>query len=148
MSWTYTGNPASSAKDAVRFTIADTLVENSYVTDEEIAWALAQSGNNVPSASAIIARALSAQFSTLSDEEIGPLKFKYAERAKNYEKIATRLESQSTSSQVNLSGIYGGGINVADKLQNEQDSSLVQPRLFRDQFKPVNVVDVDTRNSE
>ena len=145
MSWSYSGDPADSAMDAVRFTIADTLVDNSYVTDEEILWALGQSDQNVSAASAIVARALSAQFSTLSDEEIGPLKFKYAERAKNYEKIATRLESQSASSQTNLSGIYGGGINVADKLQNAQDTSLVQPRLYRDQFKPINTVDVDTR---
>lgn len=146
MAWTYTGNPASSAKDAVRFTIADTKSEDAYVTDEEILWALSQTGQNISAASAIIARALSAQFSTLSDEEIGPLKFKYAERAKNYEKIATRLESQSASSQVNLSGVYGGGIEVADKLQNQQDTSLVQPRFYRDEFKPVDVVNIDPTN--
>ena len=143
MSWSYSGDPSESALDAVRFTIADTKSEDAYVTDEEIAWALSQTGQNISAASAIIARALSAQFSTLSDEEIGPLKFKYAERAKNYEKIATRLESQSASSQVNLSGIYGGGINVADKLQNKQDTSLVQPRFYRDEFKPVDVVNLD-----
>lgn len=147
MSWSYSGDPSESAMDAVRFTIADTLAENAYVTDEEILWALSQSEQNVSAASVIVARALSAQFSTLSDEEIGPLKFKYAERAKNYEKIANRLESSSSSSQQNLSGLYGGGIEVSDKLQNQYDTSLVQPRLFRDQFKPVNVTELDPRDS-
>jgi len=130
MAWTYSGNPSNSSKDAVRFLIADTKVEDSFVTDEEIEWSLVQSNTNIYGAAAIVARALSAQFSTLADEEIGPLRFKYAERAKNYEKVAIRFEN-SSSKQQSLSGVYAGGIDVADKDSQEADSSLVQPSLFK-----------------
>jgi hypothetical protein len=147
MSWTYSGDPSKTLKDAVRFTVADTKSDDGYVTDEEINWALSQCGQSVPTASALVARALSTQFATMSDEEIGPLKFKYAERSKNYALVADRLEGDANKATA-LTGIYGGGINLADKIQNEQDSSLVTPRLFRDQFKPMIVSSTDMRLSE
>jgi len=36
MSWTYSGNPASSTKDFCRFTIGDVIEEDSIMQDEEI----------------------------------------------------------------------------------------------------------------
>jgi len=128
MAWTYSGNPASSSKDAVRFLVADTNTDDPFVTDEEITWALSQSSSNIYKAASLVARALSAKFSTLSDEVIGPLQFKYAERAKNYEKIAERLE-KSESKSLSLDGIYCGGVNVSDKESNAANSSIVQPEL-------------------
>jgi hypothetical protein len=130
MSWTYTGNPLNSQKDAVRFLVADTKVEDSFVTDEEILWALQQSNNDTYLAVVVVARALSAQFSVLADEEIGPLKFKYAERAKNYAKIAAQYDNDN-SKNVALSGMYSGGIDVADKEANRLDTSLVKPSFAR-----------------
>lgn len=126
MSWTYSGDPNESTKDAVRFLVADTKVDDSFVTDEEISWALTQSNDDVYAATVIVAKALSAQFSTLADEEIGPLKFKYAERAKNYEKIASRYDNDS-SKAIALTGIYCGGISVSEKEESRFDTSLVQP---------------------
>lgn len=128
MAWTYSGDPSSSNKDAVRFLIADTDVSDSFVTDEEILWALSVSSDDINQAAAIVARALSAKFSTLSDETIGPLQFKYAERAKNYEKIAIRME-KTASNSISLNGIYCGGVDISEKEANESDSSLVQPEF-------------------
>lgn len=128
MAWTYTGNPASSAKDSVRFLIADTNVDDSFVTDEEITWCLSQVSSNIYQAASLVARSLSAKFSTLSDEVIGPLQFKYAERAKNYENIAKRLE-KTASNSTSLSGIYCGGVDVAEKESNAANTSLVQPEF-------------------
>lgn len=128
MAWTYSGNPASSPKDSVRFLIADTDADEAFVTDEEIAWSLSQVSQNIYQAASLVARSLSAKFSTLSDETIGPLQFKYAERAKNYEKTADRLEKQGSKS-TSLTGIYCGGCDVSEKESNEYDTSLVQPEF-------------------
>jgi len=128
MAWTYSGNPASSSKDSVRFLVADTNVDDAFVSDEEINWCLSQTFSNIYQAASLVARSLSAKFSTLSDETIGPLQFKYAERAKNYEKIAQRFEKSSYST-TSLSGIYCGGIDVAEKASNSTDTSLVQPEF-------------------
>lgn len=128
MAWTYSGNPASSTKDSVRFLVADTNVDDAFVTDEEINWCLSQTSSNIYQAASLVARSLSAKFSTLSDETIGPLQFKYAERAKNYEKIALRLD-KTASNTTSLSGIYCGGVDVAEKASNAADTSLVQPEF-------------------
>jgi hypothetical protein len=126
MSWSYSGDPSESNKDAVRFFVADTKSEEAFVTDEEVEWCLVQTSNDVYGATAMVARALSAYFSTLADEEIGPLKFKYAERAKNYDRLVSKYE-KLVSSHTQLSGISCGGIDISDKLSNRADSSLVQP---------------------
>lgn len=43
MTYSYSGNPSLTAKDAVRFLTGDTLEEVSLLSDEEIAYLLAQS---------------------------------------------------------------------------------------------------------
>lgn len=50
--WTYSGDPSASAKDAVRFLIADTDVDNQLLRDAEITWALAEHDQNVRRAAA------------------------------------------------------------------------------------------------
>ena len=42
MSWTYSGDPATSDKDAVRFLTGDTDAGDQLASDEEIAYALSQ----------------------------------------------------------------------------------------------------------
>ena len=38
MAWTYSGDPSSSARDAIRFLVGDTDTNDQLVTNEEIAW--------------------------------------------------------------------------------------------------------------
>lgn len=122
MTWAYSGNPSASNKDAVRFLVADTKAEEAYVTDEEILWALLQN-NNIYAAAEIVSQAISAQFSTLADEEIGPLKFKYAERAKSYSAIAKRFGNLAATQQT--MNIYCGGISKSDVALNDADTDRV-----------------------
>lgn len=64
-SWTYSGNPANSAKDQVRFYLGDTDSANPEMMDEEILWAISLRGNNW-GATALCAMALATKYSRLT----------------------------------------------------------------------------------
>ena len=38
MTWTYSGDPATNARDAIRFLTGDTDTNDQLINDEEIAW--------------------------------------------------------------------------------------------------------------
>ena len=46
MSWTYSGNPADSRKDALRFLIGDTIEAEPVLQDEEIEFLIVEYGSN------------------------------------------------------------------------------------------------------
>ena len=89
--WSYSGDPASSDKDAVRFLIGDTDVDESFVTDEEINWAIANN-SNVYAAAAEVAENLAAKFATNAEQiKVGPLFETYQNRSARYADVAKRL---------------------------------------------------------
>ena len=42
MTWTYSGDPATNARDSIRFLVGDTDTNDQLVSDEEIAWTNSQ----------------------------------------------------------------------------------------------------------
>ena len=111
MAWEYSGNPADSDKDAVRFLIGDTDTTEQLVQDEEIEWALLENADAY-SAAAEVAQSLSAKFATLAQStKIGPISENYSTRAANYEKIATRLEKKA--GKKGAIGVVGASENSA-----------------------------------
>ena len=144
MTWTYSGDPANSDKDTVRFLVGDNHEDNPLVTDEEIQWALSRNAN-VYTAAANVAQALSAYFSTLaSSTEIGPIKIDYGKRADYYASRAKELQ-QSAFTTATVAP-YAGGISVADKEANESDTDRVQPGIsvgIHDFISPVTPNEVE-----
>lgn len=66
MSWTYSGNPTTSPKDAVRFWCQDTSSERPLLSDEEIAYLVAMAApiwSNDIATAALAADAIVAKFS-------------------------------------------------------------------------------------
>ena len=127
MTWTYTGDPSSSNKDEVRFLAGDTDFDSQLVTDEEIAYAIAQEANN-RMAAVRVARAIAAKFSRDVDKAVGDLKISLSQRYKQYVALISTLESEAA--------IYGavpfaGGISVSQKDTLEDDSDRVQPSFKR-----------------
>lgn len=119
MTWSYTGNPASSSKDAIRFLVGDTVSTDALVTDEEIAWALTQN-TNVNIAASIIAKGLATKFATMKvSVKIGPISEEYGNRAKFYSDRAKELEK--TAYEGTTLNIYGGGISASDKAIQSSD---------------------------
>lgn len=127
MSWTYSGDPASSTKDTIRFLVGDTLVDEPLCSDEEIAWAITQNSDTY-AAAALIANGISTYFARMADaEEIGPIKTTFNNRIKYYTAKAKELEAKVGSN----SGLifYAGGISVSDKLANNSDTDR-EPTAF------------------
>jgi hypothetical protein len=125
--WTYSGDPSDSDRDAVRFLCGDTDENDQKISDEEIAWLLVQQ-SSVYFAAASAARGISAAYSeAVKSKTVGPVTISYAERAKEYSELAARLEAQAKSGAVLAFQPYVGGISKADKLSREQETDWVKP---------------------
>lgn len=94
MTWTYSGNPASSDRDAVRFTVGDTDTTDQLITNEEIAYLLTIH-NGVGMASVGAARAIAAKFSRKADQSrsVGDLTLsqQYSQQSFSYHHLADHL---------------------------------------------------------
>lgn len=96
MTWTYSGNPGSSSRDAVRFLIGDTAGGDQLVSDEEIAYLLTEE-TTVRSAAGRACEAIAAAFGRNSDQSksVGDLSLSesWSQRATSYLTLADRLHS-------------------------------------------------------
>jgi len=138
MTWSYSGNPASSDKDTVRFLVGDTKTDDPLVTDEEIDWAITEEINKY-CAAALIAESISAYFATQADlVKIGPIWEQYTKRSENYAKKAKDLRNKSSNK--NTFAVYAGGIDIADKINHYNDTTLIQPE-FTKGFTDMDAVD-------
>lgn len=109
MSWSYSGDPNLSAKDAVRFYTSDTDIEDQLMQDEEISFLLSQCPNPYQAAS----KALEIMISKLlrqADTTIGELQVQYTQRATQLQAIVASMNA-STSYPITLTVGTGGGTN-------------------------------------
>jgi hypothetical protein len=94
MTWTYSGDPSASAKDAVRFTIGDTDDTDELISDEEVTY-LISIHNGVGMASVGAARAIAAKYSRKADQSraVGDLSLsqQYSQQSFNYHHLADHL---------------------------------------------------------
>lgn len=134
MAWTYSGDPASSEKDYVRFLVGDTDTNDQLVQDEEIEAVLADEGN-VSLAAAIIAEAIAGKYSRLADISVGKTSISYSQRAASYLALATRLRKQSKQKAIFRVRPYAGGISRSDKENVENNDDRVKPIFEKDLFK-------------
>ena len=125
MTWTYSGNPSGTNRDAIRFMIGDTDNTDQLVTDEEIAYALAQEGNVYVSA-ARICRSLASRYARYMDQSLGDLSISYSQRYQQFTELANRLEFDG-SSRVGIP--YAGGISQSDKDTVDADTDRIQPAI-------------------
>lgn len=99
MTWTYTGNPASSDRDAVRFLVADTDSTDPLISDEEIAYLL-DLYTEAPHAAVGAARAIAAKFSRESDQarNIGDLSLSesLSQKSTQYHHLGDHLQGLSS----------------------------------------------------
>lgn len=123
MTWTYTGDPNSSTKDAVRFLVGDTATADQQSTDEEIAFALSENGDNVYLAGVLVAEAIAALYARRVDVSVGRSRTACAQRQVHYQTIADRLHVQAVSGMT----VTFGGVSVAVKDALDGDASAVQP---------------------
>ena len=136
--WTYNGTPgnadASGRRDAVRFLIGDTDVTDKQVFDAEIEFALAETGNGVYGAAAIVLRSLSTKFAKMASTTIETLKIEYGERSESYDTLARKYERMAKKKDgVGLP--LAGGISVTAVDTAESDTDRVEPAFKVDQYE-------------
>jgi hypothetical protein len=93
MTTTYTGNPANSTKDAVRFLCQDTDMTPGLVRlqDEEIEWVLTLQ-SNIFLAAAQCAEEIALYWSKVQNTRIGPLNIQRGQAPVFYQQLADRLK--------------------------------------------------------
>ena len=139
MAWSYSGDPADSALDAIRFLIGDTDTNDQLLDNEEIQWTNNQvTGSNSATTALYEASyrcmiAIASKFSRLADQSVGDLKVDLFQKATNAREQAKLLYAQA-SREGNVPTPYAGGITVSDKQIDEKNSNIVQPVFQRGQF--------------
>ena len=108
MANSYSGDPAASAADAVRFQLGDTdTTAGQYnFEDEEVAYALSLYQSNVLIAAAYLARVLATRYADKRDRNIGPLSISYQQQYQRWTETADRLMKMS------VTGIDGKGLQL------------------------------------
>lgn len=140
MTFSYSGNPADSPSDAVRYEIQDILNTNFLLQDEEISYSILQESGTEPSGGYSAAQILSAaahccetlvrRFSAQADTQVGTLRITYAKQAQNYLTMAQALRARAQGMQ----GPYVGGLSRSEKQGILQDQDRVQPAFTRREF--------------
>lgn len=128
MSWSYSGNPASSTLDKVRWLVGDTDTTDQQLSNEEIAAALVDAGGNPYVAAVICVEALISHYARLVTKSVGDLSISYGDVVKNYQSLLGTLQKKAT---IQLCKPYAGGISIADKETDEGDSDRVQPSFYK-----------------
>lgn len=140
MSWSYdatTLNTTTSAGriNTVRLLVGDTDTTDQLVQNEEITFALSQTGDNVYYAAAWTCRAISAKFSRMVTTTLdGALSANYSDKAKQYNQLAVQIEAQGKKTSGKALGVSAGGISVDAMGVANADSDRVKPAFALRQF--------------
>jgi hypothetical protein len=91
MTWSYSGDPATSPKDEVRYLSGDTDTTEQLVLDAEINYALSQ-WSDPTLAAALVLRSLAAKFSRYANEKIGDVSENSSDLSKAFAERAKELD--------------------------------------------------------
>ena len=142
MTWTYSGNPSSSANDAIRFLIGDTDSTDPLLSNEEIAWVNTEASGTPTALNALYDAAyrcciaIASTFTRFSDKSLGDLSVSYSQRAGAYREQALRMKALATRNGM-VPIPYAGGISISDKEIDEENSDLFRSWFASGQFEDV-----------
>lgn len=131
MTWTYSGDPTDSTKDALRVLLGDTDSTDQLLSDEELQY-FADQWSNIYQAAAAASKAIAGRFARFMDKEVGDLKIAYSQRYAHYSNLCDEFTAQGTS--MLTVAPYAGGISKADKETNQSNTDRVAPDFVKDQF--------------
>ena len=140
MAWSYSASDLNTTTSAgrintVRLLVGDTDTTDQLVQNEEITFALSQTGDNVYYAAVWICRAIAAKFSRLVTTQLdGALSADYSDKAKQYNQLAVQIEAQGKKTSGKALGVSAGGISVAAMGVANSDPDRVKPAFAVNQF--------------
>jgi hypothetical protein len=127
VTWNYSGDPADSDRDSVRFLVGDTCPEEPLVQDEEIAYALSRFPK-VELASALVLRTLAAKLSRQVTSRVGEISENCSDLAKAYSDRAKELDPGGIVTSEGLLVLPSfGGLSLSEKETLDADTDAVQP---------------------
>ena len=132
MTWTYSGDPATSDRDEVRFLVGDTDPEDKMVEDAEINWAIANQ-STTKLAAAVVLRALASKFSRMVTNKVGDLSTNCSDLATAFSDRANELDPSGLTKATALCLPSFGGLSISGKETLSEDTDAVQPRFYRGQ---------------
>lgn len=92
MAWTYTGDPANSDRDAIRFLIGDTDASDPLLDDAEIDYLHAAAGASVYQGAHDACHALAAKFTRMAtSKSVGDLSVTFQDRAAAYLSLSEQI---------------------------------------------------------
>ena len=139
MAWSYSGDPDSSALDAIRFLIGDTDTNDQLLANEEISWTNSQITGSTTSTDSLYTVAyrcmitIASKFSRLADQAVGDMRVSMSQKAKGAREQAKELK-RLAESEGGTPTPYAGGITVSDKEIDLDNSDLVKPYFRSGQF--------------
>jgi hypothetical protein len=135
--FSYSGDPASSLRDAIRFEIQDTDPQAPLLTDPEVQFCINQEATGDPpsqgemlAAAARGLEALSRRFAAQADTKVGSLETTYSKMAKGFAERAAELRRKAAG----MGAPFWGGRSESEKNARAENPDRVQPAFTRDQF--------------
>jgi hypothetical protein len=124
VTWSYSGNPAASDLDAVRFYVGDTNSARELLQDEEINFTLTEH-SVVRMAAAVCADAIAAKFAREADQKVGDISKALSQVSEAFERLASRLRRESSK---RAAPVFPASSRDWKETQLE-DTDLVQPQF-------------------
>jgi hypothetical protein len=141
MTWSYSGNPDDSPKDAVRFYCGDTDRRDQLVQNEEILFLLSKQPN-VVIAAADACDVIATGFARFVDSRVGDIQESASKRMDQYKKRADDLRKGKYGGAGSVEW-FVGGLSKSGKESLRSDSDAVQPTFAEGQDDHPDVGEVD-----
>lgn len=130
--WTYSGNPATDQKDAVRFLIGDTDGARQLISDEEILWAISDTGDRYLAAAACC-RTLGSETAAAGKVTVGDMTQEGSRDAEGWMRLAADYERRATLTSSPPSPIFGGE-SMSRRDTVARDTDRRDPTFYPFQF--------------
>lgn len=140
MSWSYDSADLDTATSSgrlnvVRLLLGDTDTLDQQVQNEEVTFALAQTGDNVYYAAAWLAKTVASQYARKVDVQLdGALSAKYSDLHKHYMALSENLEYQGKKAGA-VVGVVAGGLTISDINAVRGNTDRVEGSFRRDRFR-------------
>lgn len=126
MTWSYSGNPADSTVDALRFLTGDTNTDDQQLSNEEITYiSTSYTDNNL--AAAELCEAIAAKYARQVDTTNGDLRLGAQSRFQHYTDLAKKYRSKGNK----LALMWAGGRLLSEKETARTDTTITQPSFSR-----------------
>lgn len=129
MPFTYSEDPTSSPKDALRFAIGDTRACTSLLSDAELLYILAASNGNLGAAAVRATEAMISRCNAMVDETVGSVSRSFSQRLANLTKQRDMLAAREFDT--GASPPICGGLTYSDKRRNLSNPDMVRPRFVK-----------------